>query len=67
MKVKSAVSLICRGCQFVRRKGRVYVVCRDNQKHKQVCEEQMPCQPSCESFSEYFPFHTLSVPFPVYL
>lgn len=36
MKVKSAVSLICRGCQFVRRKGRVYVVCRDNQKHKQV-------------------------------
>ncbi len=36
MKVKSAVSLVCRGCQFVRRKGRVYVVCRDNQKHKQV-------------------------------
>ena len=37
MKVRSSVKLMCDGCNVVRRKGRVYVVCSKNPKHKQVC------------------------------
>ncbi len=35
MRVKSSVKKICRHCQIVRRKGRVYVICKKNPKHKQ--------------------------------
>ncbi|MBI2025142.1 MAG: 50S ribosomal protein L36 [Candidatus Harrisonbacteria bacterium] len=34
MKVRSSVKVICVSCKTVRRKGRVYVVCK-NPKHKQ--------------------------------
>lgn len=36
MKVRSSVKVMCDGCSIVRRKGRVYVVCSRNPKHKQV-------------------------------
>ncbi|KAF8974053.1 ribosomal protein L36-domain-containing protein [Flammula alnicola] len=35
MKVRSSVKVMCEGCNVVRRKGRVYVVCSKNPKHKQ--------------------------------
>ena len=35
MKVRSAVKRMCEGCRIVRRKGRVYVVCKRDPKHKQ--------------------------------
>ncbi|MFA7201852.1 MAG: 50S ribosomal protein L36 [Candidatus Paceibacterota bacterium] len=34
MKVRSSVKKVCKSCQTVRRKGRVYVICK-NVKHKQ--------------------------------
>ncbi|UZE93170.1 MAG: 50S ribosomal protein L36 [Candidatus Nealsonbacteria bacterium] len=34
MKVKSSVKKRCRHCKVVRRKGRVYIICK-NPKHKQ--------------------------------
>ncbi|NCO80186.1 50S ribosomal protein L36 [bacterium] len=34
MKVRSSVKKICKHCKIVRRKGRVYVICK-NPKHKQ--------------------------------
>ena len=34
MKVRSSVKKICKDCKIVRRKGRVYVICK-NPKHKQ--------------------------------
>ena len=37
MKVRSSVKLMCEGCHVVRRKGRVYIICSKNGKHKQVC------------------------------
>ena len=36
MKVRSSVKLLCDGCSIVKRKGRVYVICAKNPKHKQV-------------------------------
>ncbi|KIK70959.1 hypothetical protein GYMLUDRAFT_126591, partial [Collybiopsis luxurians FD-317 M1] len=36
MKVRSSVKVMCDGCSVVRRKGRVYVICSKNPKHKQV-------------------------------
>ncbi|KAK0198336.1 ribosomal protein L36-domain-containing protein [Armillaria mellea] len=36
MKVRSSVKTMCEGCSIVRRKGRVYVICSKNPKHKQV-------------------------------
>lgn len=36
MKVRSSVKVMCDGCSVVRRKGRVYIVCSKNPKHKQV-------------------------------
>lgn len=36
MKVRSSVKLYCEGCQSVRRKNRVYIICRNNPKHRQV-------------------------------
>ncbi|HQH26079.1 MAG TPA: 50S ribosomal protein L36 [Oligoflexia bacterium] len=35
MKVRASVKKICEYCRVVRRKGRVYVVCRRSAKHKQ--------------------------------
>ncbi|KAG8962968.1 hypothetical protein FRC03_003585 [Tulasnella sp. 419] len=35
MKVRSSVKLMCEGCAIVKRKGRVYVICNNNPKHKQ--------------------------------
>jgi large subunit ribosomal protein L36 len=35
MKVKASVKKICEFCQIVKRKGRVYVICKKNPKHKQ--------------------------------
>ncbi|KAF9535459.1 ribosomal protein L36-domain-containing protein [Crepidotus variabilis] len=35
MKVRSSVKLMCEGCNLVKRKGRMYVVCSNNPKHKQ--------------------------------
>ncbi|PAV21962.1 50s ribosomal l36 [Pyrrhoderma noxium] len=35
MKVRSSVKLMCDGCAIVKRKGRVYVICSNNPKHKQ--------------------------------
>ncbi|MEK7212281.1 MAG: 50S ribosomal protein L36 [Patescibacteria group bacterium] len=34
MKVRSSVKKICQSCRVVRRRGRVYVICK-NPKHKQ--------------------------------
>jgi len=35
MKVKTSVKRICKECRIVRRRGRVYNVCKKNPKHKQ--------------------------------
>ncbi|KAK3281268.1 hypothetical protein CYMTET_10937 [Cymbomonas tetramitiformis] len=35
MKVKSAVRKICEACRVVRRRGRVYIICSKNARHKQ--------------------------------
>ncbi|KAH0590765.1 hypothetical protein H2248_000890 [Termitomyces sp. 'cryptogamus'] len=35
MKVRSSVKVMCEGCSIVKRKGRIYVVCSKNPKHKQ--------------------------------
>ncbi|TYJ51279.1 50S ribosomal protein L36 [Cryptococcus floricola] len=35
MKVRSSVKKFCDGCLVVRRKGRIYVICSKNPKHKQ--------------------------------
>ncbi|MDP1538523.1 MAG: 50S ribosomal protein L36 [bacterium] len=35
MKVRSSVKKICKNCKIVRRKGRIYVICEKNPKHKQ--------------------------------
>ncbi|MBW0532885.1 hypothetical protein O181_072600 [Austropuccinia psidii MF-1] len=35
MKVRSSVKKICDGCSIVKRKGRVYVICSKNPRHKQ--------------------------------
>ncbi|CCK72897.1 mitochondrial 54S ribosomal protein bL36m KNAG_0M00440 [Huiozyma naganishii CBS 8797] len=34
-KVRSSLKKFCKDCYFVRRKGRVYVYCKANHKHKQ--------------------------------
>lgn len=35
MKVRSSVKRMCDGCAVVRRKGRIYIICFKNPKHKQ--------------------------------
>ncbi|WFD19544.1 hypothetical protein MCAP1_001776 [Malassezia caprae] len=35
MKVRSSVKKLCNYCAIVRRKGRLYVICSRNAKHKQ--------------------------------
>lgn len=36
MKVRSSIKLFCAGCSVVRRKGKLYVICSKDAKHKQV-------------------------------
>jgi ribosomal protein L36 len=36
MKVRSAVRKFCDSCSIVKRKGKIYVICSANPKHKQV-------------------------------
>ena len=36
MKVRSSVKVMCDGCSVVKRKGRIYIICSKNPKHKQV-------------------------------
>jgi len=36
MKVRASVKVMCDGCSIVKRKGRIYVLCSKNAKHKQV-------------------------------
>ncbi|KAJ7487579.1 ribosomal protein L36-domain-containing protein, partial [Mycena galericulata] len=36
MKVRASIKPMCEGCAVVRRKGRLYVICSKNPKHKQV-------------------------------
>ncbi|CAA6672661.1 unnamed protein product [Spirodela intermedia] len=35
MKVRSSVKKLCQFCQTVKRRGRVYILCTANPKHKQ--------------------------------
>lgn len=35
MKIRTSVRRICEGCKMVRRKGRVYVICKNDPRHKQ--------------------------------
>ncbi|CAJ1944548.1 unnamed protein product [Sphenostylis stenocarpa] len=35
MKVRSSVKKMCEFCQIVKRRGRIYVICSGNPKHKQ--------------------------------
>ncbi|KIY52695.1 hypothetical protein FISHEDRAFT_34654 [Fistulina hepatica ATCC 64428] len=37
MKVRTSIKRLCEHCQIVKRKGRLYVICSANAKHKQVC------------------------------
>jgi large subunit ribosomal protein L36 len=50
MKVRASVKPMCDGCSVVLRKGKVYVVCSKNPKHKQVrpsfnaiCSSRLTC------------------------
>ncbi|OCH96121.1 hypothetical protein OBBRIDRAFT_719017 [Obba rivulosa] len=36
MKIRSSVKRMCDGCAVVKRKGRIYIICSRNPKHKQV-------------------------------
>jgi large subunit ribosomal protein L36 len=35
MKVRSSIKRICEHCQIVRRRSKLYVICKANPKHKQ--------------------------------
>lgn len=35
MKVKASVKRICDKCKIVKRKGKIYVICKANPRHKQ--------------------------------
>ncbi|OGZ83917.1 MAG: 50S ribosomal protein L36 [Candidatus Staskawiczbacteria bacterium RIFOXYC1_FULL_38_18] len=35
MKIRPSLKKICNDCKFVRRQGRLYVICKKNPKHKQ--------------------------------
>jgi large subunit ribosomal protein L36 len=35
MKVRASVKRICENCKVVKRRGRVYVICKSNPRHKQ--------------------------------
>ncbi|KAI0735124.1 ribosomal protein L36-domain-containing protein [Earliella scabrosa] len=42
MKVRASVKVMCDGCSVVKRKGRIYIVCSKNPKHKQVRSSSRP-------------------------
>ena len=35
VKVRASVKKICRDCKLVKRKGRIYVICETEPRHKQ--------------------------------
>ena len=35
MKVRASVKPICTSCKVVKRKGKVYIICKKTPKHKQ--------------------------------
>jgi len=35
MKVRASVKKMCSNCKIVKRKGRVYVICKTDPRHKQ--------------------------------
>ncbi|MBU6447683.1 50S ribosomal protein L36 [Patescibacteria group bacterium] len=35
MKVRASIKKICKDCKIVRRRGKLYVICPKNPKHKQ--------------------------------
>jgi large subunit ribosomal protein L36 len=35
MKIKASVKKICKDCKMVKRKGRIFIICKKNPKHKQ--------------------------------
>lgn len=35
MKVRASIKKLCEACRIVKRRGRLYVVCKENPKHKQ--------------------------------
>ncbi|KAJ7092705.1 ribosomal protein L36-domain-containing protein [Mycena epipterygia] len=43
MKVRASIKTMCEGCSVVRRKGRLYIICSKNPKHKQVCIYAICC------------------------
>ena len=43
MKVRASVKRICEGCKLVRRKGRIYVICSSDARHKQRQGEESLC------------------------
>ncbi|XP_010520576.1 PREDICTED: uncharacterized protein LOC104799642 [Tarenaya hassleriana] len=55
MKVRSSVKKMCEFCRTVKRRGRVYVLCSSNPKHKQrqgfssITHEGISPPPSVES------------------
>lgn len=67
MKVRSSVKKMCEFCRTVKRRGRVYVLCTSNPKHKQrqgmstfANEEAMPSMSSESSVKpEAVPTHSL--------
>ena len=49
MKVRSSIRKLCAACRFVRRRGRLYVVCKANPKHK--ARQRYHTGPQAMSFS----------------
>ena len=56
MKVRSSVKKLCEYCRTVKRRGRVYVLCTSNPKHKQRQGFSTLAGP----FPSYAPFITAS-------
>ena len=51
MKVRSSVKVMCDGCCVVKRKGKVYIICSKNPKHKQVIPKSLVvCLHFCPDF-----------------
>ncbi|KAF8328159.1 ribosomal protein L36-domain-containing protein, partial [Cantharellus anzutake] len=46
MKIRSSIKLFCDGCSVVRRKGKLYVICSKDPKHKQVSVTFLVIHPS---------------------
>ncbi|KAK7388686.1 hypothetical protein VNO78_23511 [Psophocarpus tetragonolobus] len=52
MKVRSSVKKMCEFCQIVKRRGRIFVICSSNPKHKQ--------RQGLATFASQGPSHPLS-------